>query len=308
MERTQEMKFLRVVLSLAFIVLLIDASLAEEPEFSGTRAFEHLKRQCLFGPRVPGTEPHKLTMQYIKEELEKQNIKVYLQEFPVTARLLGKEEVKATNIIGLYNPEIAEKIVLSAHWDTRPIADKDPNPDLQDKPIMGANDGASGVAVLLELARVLNLKKIDKGIVLLFFDVEDLGTIESQDEFRMGSRYFVQHIPEYCPQIIYGINIDLIGEKDLQVVMEGHSYQSSRELLEKFWAVAERNYPAYFPRVVYPPMIDDHLPFIKAGIPYINVIDPVYAYFHTQDDTWDKCSPLSLQIIGNTLLNFLTLK
>ncbi len=269
--------------------------------FNKMKAYEHLVNQCDFGPRVPGSEAHKECLKYIKENLEKNVDKIELQEFKQYSALLGKE-IDMTNIIGLINPDKKRRICLSGHWDSRPIAEKDP--EHKDRPILGANDGASSTAVLLELARVLGENKPDCGVMIIFFDCEDMGFDANIYEFCLGSQYFAKNALEKYP-FDFGINIDMIGDADLVIKKETFSMSVAKETVNRLWEVGQSVSKKSFSNKIETAVYDDNVPFIKKGKKYINLIDFDYKYWHTLEDTPDKCSPESLNIVGKTLLRFI---
>ena len=295
-----EIKILQFFL-LCFSFHLIANTQDFSGKFNKLRAYEHLVNQCNYGPRVPGSEAHQKCLGYIKENLEKCGFKVELQQFKKYSSLLG-QELELTNIVGSINSDKKKRICLSAHWDSRPIAEEDSKN--KNSPILGANDGASGVAILLEVAKVLGENQPDCGVLIIFFDGEDLGFKENIYEYCLGSQYFVENALDKFPFDL-GINIDLVGDKDLDIKKEMYSINSSKETVEKIWqigkSISENAFPDITGRMVY----DDNVPFIKKGKKYINLIDYNYKYWHTLDDTPDKCSPESLSIVGKTLLKFI---
>jgi hypothetical protein len=285
---------------------LAEVTTASLAKFNGYRAFRHLEKQCSFGPRVAGTESHQLAAAYIRDELRSLNIPVIVQSFERHVTLLGDTR-KFQNIIGTLWLDKKRKVMLSAHWDTRPVADRDPDSTLRSQPIVGANDGASGVAVLLELARVLRHERLDAGIIFAFFDAEDLGSASRLEEYCLGSRFLATHLPESL-QFEWGINIDMVGDADLLFQKEGYSYRMARTLVDEFWRIGSECYPSHFSERILRPILDDHYPFLERGYQYINIIDFSYPYWHTHQDTSDKCSPESLEVIGNTVLKFVKFK
>ena len=271
---------------------------AVHSSFSGSQAFDMLNAQCAFGVRPPGSAAHEKCKAYILQQLTPYADKVSTQTFPyhdsdrhVTLHL--------TNIIGVINPAAKKKICLFTHWDTRPTADQDL--DHKNAPIMGADDGASGTAALLELARVFHAHRPDVGVVLLFVDGEDWGPGENR--MYLGSIYFAQNPGIYKPD--YAILLDMIGQKNLVVKREIYSQQVHPELDDKVWSAAAllgdtAQFPAD-PNALQGPIGDDHQPFNNAGIPAIDLIDFDYPYWHTLQDTPDKCSPESLKVIGDVM-------
>ena len=263
--------------------------------FDGDRAYTLLQAQCALGPRPPASAAHEKCKAYILKQLTPNVDKVDTQIFSYldTDRHVN---LHLTNIIGVINPTATKKILLFTHWDTRPTADMDL--DHQDKPIVGADDGASGTAVLLELARVLHTQRPTVGLVLLFVDGEDWGP--GENKMYLGARYFAQHPGVYKPT--YAILLDMIGQKDLQVHRELGSQSQHPELNDKVWAAASAlGYAAQFPDSLQNAIGDDHVAFNNAGIPAIDLIDFDYAYWHTLQDTADKCSPQSLKAVGDVM-------
>lgn len=267
--------------------------------FNGENAFKYLLAQCDFGPRYPGSEAHERTKEYLITELKKFANSVETQEF---TQNVDEKKLQLTNIIAEFGEQddssAGETIGLAAHWDTRPIADHDPDPEKRDTPIIGANDGASGVAVLLEIARVLSLKPPEKRVLIVLFDGEDYG--RNIHDMMLGSRYFADHMNGWEPD--WGILLDMIGDEDLAIPIEPHSQQAAPDLVKRIWTKAqELNLVAFQPR--YGPAIyDDHIPMIEAGVPFVDLIDFDYPYWHTLEDTPDKCSADSLEVVGRLVL------
>ncbi|MBD3181290.1 M28 family peptidase [Candidatus Poribacteria bacterium] len=267
-----------------------------KPVFDSEQAFKYLLKQCDFGPRPPGSEAHEKTCKYLISELKKSSREVVTQEF------IGKtthKNLDLTNIIAHFGKDSDHKILLAAHWDTRPYADRDPDPENRDKPIIGANDGASGVAILLELARIFHKHPPDIQIIMVLFDGEDYGMI-TEDMF-IGSRYFARNLKdEWRPD--YGILIDMVGDKELDIYKEPYSYRFAPDIVEKVWSLAEKLNLDGIYHELGPPVLDDHIPLIEEGIKCIDIIDFNYPYWHSLEDTPDKCSAESLGIIGKLLV------
>lgn len=266
-------------------------------EFDGTRAFAHAQFQVDSGPRTYGSPGHAATANYISDTLKSFGWAVSLQETTFQG-----EPVK--NIIAKYGS--GDKwIILGAHYDTRLEADRDPDPAKRVLPVPGANDGASGVAVLLELARVLPDQMKNRGsdqeIWLVFFDAEDNGNIGNRD-WILGSQAFVQSIDgERKPDA--AIIVDMIGDSDQQIYFEQSSDPS---INQEIWGVAaELGYQNRFIPQTGRSILDDHYPFLQAGIPAVDIIDFDYPYWHTTADTIDKISPASLEAVGDTLIKWL---
>jgi hypothetical protein len=259
--------------------------------FDGISAYDILLLQMEFGPRWPGSPGHVLVGDYIVDELGRQGWEVEEQVFEYKG-LTGR------NIIGRNNIGAGPVIIIGAHYDTRKIADQTAG---STEPVPGAVDGASGVAVLLELARTLDLDEIDREIWLAFFDVEDQGSGGMPDfSYIIGSTYMAQNL-EVMPQAM--VLVDMIGDADQQLFYEGNSDQG---LLFNLWQIAsELGYgDAFIPEYRHT-MLDDHLPFVNLGIPAVDIIDFDYPYWHTVEDTADKASPDSLERVGRTLEEWL---
>jgi len=290
----------RIIINLLIICTLNSciSSLKETKfEFSQSLAFEHVQNQMKHGARIPDSFAHENTVEYIHTVLSD-------HRWTTTITTSTIQNKKINNIIGSIGTG-SPWIILGAHYDSRIFADRDPNFENRQLPVPGANDGASGVAVLLELSRILP-EYIDKikynQIWLVFFDAEDNGNIEGWD-WILGSRSFVNELEE-LPDI--AIIIDMIGDEDLNIYMEKNS---DPELSKEIWGVAnELGYSQFFiPHTKYQ-ILDDHIPFKNAGVEVVDIIDFDYKYWHTIEDTTDKISPTSLEIVGNTLLEWLLTK
>ncbi len=269
--------------------------------FDGDKSYELLKKQVSIGPRVPGTNSHTETLKFIETELKKYVNRVELQSF---SHLYKGRQYTLTNIIGFTDPSAKRQILLCAHWDTRPTAENDFDLSKRKQPIDGANDGASGVAVLLELARVLKEKSPKVGVIFVFFDGEDLG--DYPKNMLLGSKYYAKHMLEPRPD--KGILVDMVGSVNLLMTREINSIQAAPDLVDKIYSVANRlGYTKVFPVDAIPDEIDDdHVPMIKAGVPTIDLIDFNYPYWHTTRDTVDKCSARSLKVVGSVLEIYLS--
>jgi Zn-dependent M28 family amino/carboxypeptidase len=287
-------RYLTISFGIIIIILIIFIGYREfidKPSeiFSGNKALEDVKYQVDLGPRTLGSEAHTRVVDWIIAELKAQNWQVETQETEIFSQNI-------TNVIAKRG-EGTPWIILGSHYDSRPSADRDPDPSNRVKPVPGANDGASSTAILLELARVIP-RRIDGQVWLVFFDAEDTGT-SSGPGWANGSEYFVSNLEGKPDQVIV---LDMVGDKELNIFMEGNS---NRELNSKFWALAnELGYSQFRPIYKYD-IIDDHIPFIKAGIPAIDVIDMDYPFWHTTSDTVDKVSAQSLEIVGITVQKWL---
>jgi len=273
------------------------------PEFSGEVAFQYLRIQTDFGPRNPGSPGYSRCKEYLINELRYYAEVVTTQSFTGFAR--GKT-YSLTNIIASFNSQSPDRVLFCAHWDTRPWADMDSNRSNRKKPILGANDGASGVAVLLELARIFHRNPPPIGVDIVLFDGEDLGQEGDLSGYAQGSKYFADHKdPAYNPR--YGILLDMIGEKDVRIPKEQYSLKYAFSVVNYAWSVAHQlamqgRIPIQtFSDVTGPAVYDDHIPLNQVGIPTIDLIDFDYPYWHTLEDTPDKCSANSLAAVGTLL-------
>jgi Zn-dependent M28 family amino/carboxypeptidase len=257
--------------------------------FDGEHALELVAQQMAFGPRAPGTEAHDETIRWIADTLEEAGWEVETADF-VT------EAASGTNVVGRYGEGEAPPILLGAHYDTRPVADRDEASPTE--PVPGANDGASGVAVLLELARVLPGDNPSRPIWLAFFDQEDGGGAAG-GEWIQGSRAFAADLSPLPAAVVV---VDMVGDADLQLREE---MNSDPILRESIWQTAASLGFDSFARSVGYSMLDDHTPFIERGIPTVLIIDFDYPYWHTTQDTLDKISAQSLEAVGRTLETWL---
>jgi glutaminyl-peptide cyclotransferase len=266
-------------------------SLPAPAGFDGERAYQDVIYQVELGPRLPGSQAHAQAVDWMQAELIKSGWEVELQETTYQNQPIRNVIAKR----GSGSPWI----ILGAHYDSRFWADNDPDPARHNDPVDGANDGASGVAVLLELARVLP-EDLDREIWIVLFDAEDQGRIPGWD-WILGSRAFVEALEDEPDAAVI---VDMIGDADLNIPMERNSDQ---EIKQDVWQVAaERGHgDVFIPEPGYS-ILDDHTPFLERGIRAIDIIDFDYPYWHTVEDTPDKVSPDSLFAVGDTLLHWLT--
>ncbi|MYC77518.1 M28 family peptidase [Candidatus Poribacteria bacterium] len=268
--------------------------------FDAHRAFNMLEKQCAFGPRPPGSVSHTETRDFLFTELQKYANSVALQ--PLQYKTKTGTTLHLNNILAEFGPPAGgEALLLAAHWDTRPFADRDPKPENQDKPILGANDGASGVAVLLEIARVLKEHPPPRRVVIVLFDGEDYG--RSVEDMFIGSRFFARNLGKWKPD--YGILLDMIGDKDLALPIERYSWNANRGFAEAIWRRAATLGLAPFQSRLGDAILDDHVPLIEVGIPMVNIIDFTYPYWHTIEDTVDKCSAKSLEVVATLVISII---
>ena len=276
------------------------------PEFNSERAFSFLEQQCAFGPRNPGSPGYYQCQTFLIEQLKATADTVLLQTFRFTNPLSGEEHIM-TNLIGRYNPQAEKHVLLGAHWDTRPWADRDPDPARRMEPILGANDGASGVAVLLELAQLMQERKPTLGVDLVFFDGEDMGLSGDPRSFARGSLAFARDLP--IPRPDEAIIVDMIGDADLSIPVERNSLEQNPGLVRELWGLARELGLTAFENRAGVAIFDDHIPlWEEAGIPAVDLIDFFYPnrymnFWHTHQDLPRNCSPASLGQVG-TLLTY----
>jgi glutaminyl-peptide cyclotransferase len=272
--------------------------------FDGARALEDLHYQVSLGPRVPGSAAHRHTIAWLKQQLTRAGWAVEVQQSSFQMNdSTARHPVQ--NVVARWGRG-EPWLILGAHYDSRLVADQDPNPSNRSTPVPGANDGASGVAVLLELARSLPTRLANSSssgarqVWLVFFDVEDNGRLPGWD-WLLGSKAFVSQLTNRPAAAVV---VDMIGDANLQIYQEGNSDPA---LSQSIWAVAARlGFRDQFIPQVKHTILDDHVPFLQAGIPAVDIIDFEYPYWHTTADTSDKVSAQSLQVVGDTLLTWLT--
>ena len=267
-------------------------SVEGSPPFDGEQAFMHVEQQLNFGPRLTGTIASRRFRNWLEDLLDTMGWQVFTHSFPI------HENGTGVNVIAMRGS--GPELLLGAHYDSRLWADEDPSPVLRERPVPGANDGASGVAVLLELARVLDVAGTGHTICLAFFDAEDNGNIPGWF-WIMGSQAFaddLKNLPK-CQDPQVAIIIDMVGDHDQLIYQERNG---TAGLSTAIWKqAAELGYDQYLiPEAKYA-LIDDHIPFLRKGIPAITIIDFDYPYWHTVSDTLDKISPESLERVGLVL-------
>lgn len=288
-------------------------AIVQPPVFSADSAYQFIQDQVDFGPRVPNTEEHALCAEFLANKLESYGGKVVVQESIVTAYDGTKLGMK--NIIGQFGLEKKRRVLLFAHWDTRPWADKDDTENNWNTPIDGANDGGSGVGVLLEIARVIQATPPEYGVDIIFFDTEDYGSPNFEEvqgkseDWCLGSQYWSKnpHVKGYKAR--YGILLDMVGAKDAKFPKEGTSLYYAPSIVRKVWKNAKKlNHTKYFINKNGDQTTDDHL-FVNAfaGIPSINIVEYHVGsgyghYHHTIKDNMDNISKETLNAVGETVL------
>lgn len=281
---------LPITIAITLLLIFIFSKTKDGPSsFDGNRAYQDVLAQVAFGPRTPGSTALAQEQEYISTRLIEAGWQVSIQNsswegFSIKNIIAYKEDTKANPLI-----------LLGAHYDSRMIADQDPKND-QGNGVPGANDGASGVAVLLELARSLPGELTY--VQMVFFDAEDNVDLEGRTSL-MGSRAFVLELTSPPEAVVI---VDMIGDADLEIYIEGNS---DPQLVSEIWAQAQKLGHKQFVSEVKYSIIDDHIPFLAAGIPAVDIIDFDYPYWHTLADTPDKVSPASMQAVGETLWSWI---
>lgn len=281
------------------------------PVFNQDSAFQFIEKQLSFGPRVPGTEPHKECKDWLVEKLKSYGAEVMVQEF--TDTIYNGAVMPGYNIMAQFNPKDKHRVMLAAHWDTRVVADKDS--ERKAEPIMGADDGASGVAALLEIARNIQLEPIGIGIDIMLFDMEDQGDLDQTDQesatdtYALGSKYWSENIIPRGYSAKFGILLDMIAAKGAVFGRESYSTRYAKPYQDKIWELAKRmgkgnlfqNFDSGY-------IGDDHINVIKAGIPMVDIINrPMKTqhgfgdYHHTHKDDIDIISKKNLQSVGQVV-------
>ena len=283
------------------------------PAFDADSAYAKVAAQVAFGPRVPGTDAHRACGEWLTNELQRQGAVVTVQEANLKA--YNGDVLPSRNIIGSYNTDMRKRVLLCAHWDSRPWADSDPDVSLHHTPILGANDGASGVGVLLEIARLLHQQAPTIGIDIIFFDSEDYGQHEDDADYQentwcLGSQYWARKAQREGYSARYGILLDMVGAPDARFHKEGLSQHYASTIVDKVWRTAHMlGFGEYFPMTDGSYVTDDHLPLNQtAKIPCIDIVpyDDEYGfgqYWHTVNDNLDWISPTTLRAVGQTVLH-----
>ena len=276
---------------------------SKAPKSSGDRAYRHIRTQVAFGPRVPGTAGHRKQLEWMLEYLRERADTVVQQSWTHSTTM--GTSIPLTNLFARFNPEAEDRVLLVAHWDTRPTADEDADETKRGHPISGANDGASGTALLLEIAQILSQHKPPIGVDLLFVDGEDY----APGNMYLGAKYFAAHPPpSYRP--LYGILVDMIADQNPSYPIESNSKEMAPEVVDRVWRTAEQlGYGNYFTRKSQGAIEDDHIPLNQAGFRTIDIIDfdygPGNSYWHTSQDVLENTAPKGLEVVGNVLLELI---
>ena len=294
-------------------ILLNTAAVCDEneqvTEFSGARAMELIIAQCDLGPRTPGSVGNRQLREMIVEMARESGLEVNTLCFDAVDPI-SEQAVQLCNVIVSAGPAGGERLWLGAHYDTRPISDHDDDPELRSTPLVGANDGASGVAVLLHLIEIMADNPPNQGVELMFFDGEDSGLSGDSDGFCLGSRRLASTCRDFANPLSRGtprgvIILDMVGKKNLQIPMEGYSAVNAPAWTSAIFKRAEELGLGAFVAERGPAVYDDHVPFMEQGIPAVDLIDFDFPQWHTTGDTPDKCSGASLEQVGRLMVDLI---
>ena len=271
----------------------------ERPAFDADRAFRDLERQVAFGPRIPGSAGHAQQLEWLETELRALADTVFLDPFEHVTR--EGDVLDLTNVVARFGPEEGSWLLLLTHWDTRPKADQSVEEADREEAVLGANDGASGTAILMELARMFSEQPPPRGVELLFSDGEDYGP--STEDMFLGARRYVAGL-ENPPA--YGILLDMVGDADPSFPIEAYSMEGAGQVVQRIWGIAaDLGYRRFFPMDRTVRVVDDHLPFIDAGIPVADIIDfdygPGNGFWHTLRDIPENTSSRTLFMVGDVV-------
>lgn len=284
------------------------------PSFNRDSAYNFIAKQVDFGPRNPGSDAHQACKEWLVAQLKSFGASVQEQDFNAT--IFSDQEVTGTNIFAQFNPESNRRLLFGAHWDSRPIADSPLSTERRDEPVLGADDGASGVGVLLEIARLIGADTtLDLGIDLVFFDVEDAGE-SGGDGWALGAQYWSRNLPYDNVRPLYGVLLDMVGSKGARFAKERHSTIYASDQVEKIWSLARyMGYSNFFVNEVGGQITDDHL-YVNtiAKIPMVDIINQVKgsgsktgfgAHWHTHDDNMDIIDKTTIRSVGKLLLELI---
>jgi glutaminyl-peptide cyclotransferase len=269
------------------------------PRFNQQRAFKLLEQLCSFGPRHHNSEGKLRAEKWIAQSLREAGAEVSIQEFQHTPKGATQSET-FRNIVGRLKPELQTRVMIGTHYDTRATADKDPDASKHGQPIIGANDGGSGVAVLLEMATLWQEQPPPVGVDLIFFDGEDFGKGEDLDDYFLGSKAYTHGFPDYRPA--WGVVLDMVGDSAFGIRKERDSLARAPATVDRLWSAAARVGSTGILDERGGKVFDDHTAFLDKNIPVALLIDFTYSAFHTTADTVDKCSPDSLGQVGRTVM------
>jgi hypothetical protein len=276
------------------------AAVAPSPD--GERMFALVESLAAFGPRAPGTPGHAAARPFIERTAAAAGAAVTSQGFGVRERAGSWH--RGFNIVARVRPDLSDRVLVGAHWDTRPRAERDPDPSRRGEPIVGANDGGSGTAILLHLAELFHAAPPPVGVDLVFFDAEDWGHEGDLANYCLGSRHYAGALdPSDRPRA--AVVVDLVGDADLGIWRERRSNAFARDLVDRLWGIAAEVGAASFFDEPRHDVFDDHIPLLQAGIPAALIIDMDYAAWHTHADLPDKVSPASLEEVATVVATWI---
>lgn len=270
------------------------------PEFDGKRAMGYLEELCKIGPRISGTEGMKKQQELIEKHFKKLGVKVSYQRFTARQKSV-KKPVEMANMILAYEPERTKRVILCSHYDTRPIADQEPNPRRWNDPFVSANDGGSGVALLMELAHHMKDLKFSVGVDFVFFDGEEYIFDPRSDEYFLGSSHFAREYSKARRKFTYSgaILLDMVAGKGATFPIEQNSWMRASKLVREVWNIAkELKCSCFKENFSSVPVEDDHIPLNRAGIPAIDIIDFDYPHWHLLSDLPKNCSPAPMEQVA----------
>ena len=293
------------------------------PQFCADSAMAHVRAQCAFGPRTPNSQAHELCADWIVAQFE--SVGASVEQQCTTLQGYDGTDYACRNIIAHVNPDLIDRVVIGAHYDSRLWADHDPNPANHHSPVLAANDGASGVAVMLEMARCIASMPLSVGVDFVCFDLEDQGTPEwakEEDEVEesptgywcLGSKYWAEQMVMQGYQARYGVVLDMVGGRDASFAIEGYSKQVAVTLVNMVWHLADQlGFGNFFPIKDGGYLMDDHIPMNSiAHIPTIDIVPNVPSgrssfgeAWHTVSDTPEHINPEAMRAVGQTLLQLL---
>lgn len=282
----------------------------QSPDFNADSAYAYTKAQVDFGPRIPSTPAHAKTADYLVAKLKSFGGEVFVQQ--ASAKTYDGKTHQLKNIIAAFYPEKKQRVLITAHWDARPFSDEDPNMGMRDKQFDAANDGASGVAVILELARQIQMKQPEVGVDFILWDLEDYGSAADETPHEttwcLGSQYWSKNPTIKNGKPMYAINLDMVGGSNAQFTQDEVSRKYAPSVVSKVWSIAsEIGYGNYFINVTSGNLIDDHYWINQAGIPAIDIIHysdaaGFYSNWHTQLDNMNNIDRNTLKAVGQTVL------
>lgn len=292
----------KLLFLLPFFLVGCGSDSSDRPDFNGARALSHIEKQVSFGPRVPGTEASRKFQSYLINFFDSLGYNSQRQEF-IHRDYQTNETIEMRNLffereLSLEN-QSGTRILLCAHYDSRPRCDRDPDPDRRNDSLPGANDGGSGVAVLMELALIFDSVSPETPVDFVFFDGEDWGAQGDIDQYCLGSREFAGRIPAFYYR--FAILLDIVGHFDAKFNREGNSEKYAKELNDHVWEIALEMRPNRFVDSVGISIMDDHIPLLASRIPTIDIIDLSYPQWHTSSDLPEYCDSTALSDVGEVV-------